>query len=533
MFENNTSQPFIKIVNGEKTLFVHGRPYVILGGEVRNSSSSTAEFMEPIWEHLKKLNANSVFLPVSWKQIEPTEGVFDFSVVDALINRARDYGLKLILLWLATWKNGYSGYAPTWVLADEKRFPRMSPLALSPFGRETLEADCRAFSQLMEHIKNIDREYSTVIMMQVENETGMLDDSRDRTDAAEKAFNSPVPEKLLKDLYDNFDNLTEHMRELLKANGMKREGTWSEVFGNGIDADEAFMAWHIASYINTVAAAGKDRYNIPMYVNAWPRFGQNRPGQYPSGGPAQTVLDIWMSAAPEIDVLAIDTYRMFKQNCSEYRHRGNPLFIPECGGWWTGDDHPDSTPQKAFYAVGEGHCMAFSPFAIDFKLYENHPLGEAYRVLNSLMPLICRYRGTKRLRGFYPSKNVKNERITLDGYIADITYRFVPTGDGGGFDTTIGTDRDYQSYGLVIQTGDREFIVAGRGLSVDINLPDQKLYNKIVEEGYFENGLWHTTRVLNGDEVGNQGLGAIVLPAEEQYSIIGQPYISVQRVRFF
>ncbi len=106
-------------------LFVDGKPFLMLSGELQNSSSSSLEYMKPIWPKLKALGLNTVVTPLSWELIEPQEGQFDFTLVDGLLDQARHENERIVFLWLASWKNGKSSYAPAWVKQDMRRFPRV------------------------------------------------------------------------------------------------------------------------------------------------------------------------------------------------------------------------------------------------------------------------------------------------------------------------------------------------------------------------------------------------------------------------
>ena len=113
--------------NGAVTqMFVDGKPFLMLAGELHNSSASSIDYMKPIWNHLSELNLNTVIGTVNWELLEPEEGKFDFTLVDAQINEARVRNMRLVLIWFATWKNATSTYAPLWVKLDTRRFPRVA-----------------------------------------------------------------------------------------------------------------------------------------------------------------------------------------------------------------------------------------------------------------------------------------------------------------------------------------------------------------------------------------------------------------------
>ena len=106
-------------------LMVGGKPFLILGGELHNSSSSSVEYMKPVWPRLAALHLNTVVPPVAWETIEPEEGKFDFNCVDGLLEGARENHLKLVILWFGAWKNTFSSYVPAWVKTNTERFPRV------------------------------------------------------------------------------------------------------------------------------------------------------------------------------------------------------------------------------------------------------------------------------------------------------------------------------------------------------------------------------------------------------------------------
>jgi beta-galactosidase GanA len=291
-------------------LIVEGRPFLVLGGEVLNNSSMSLDHMAPLWPRLEALHLNTVLTPVSWAMFEPEQGRFDYTLIDGLIRDARAHDLRLVLLWFGSWKNTTSSYAPVWVKRDLDRFPRvrlrngLGTERLSPFSQTCREADARAFAALMRRVKEIDGEAHTVIMVQVENEVGMVPDARDHAPVANQAYEGPVPQELMDYLLEHRDELHPGLRQRWLAAGSRSSGNWQIVFGPGPETEDLFMAWHFGRYIGKVAEAGKAQYDLPMFTNAALIRGSYAAGQYNSGGPLAHSMDVWKAAAPQLDFLA-------------------------------------------------------------------------------------------------------------------------------------------------------------------------------------------------------------------------------------
>lgn len=412
--------------HGRKILFVDGKPFILLAGEAHNSSSSSLAYMELIWEKLEKLHLNALLLAVSWQMIEPEEGVFRFQLVDGLIDQAKAHNIKLGILWFGSWKNACCSYAPDWMKKDTVRFRRaeltkgvpyhmahynglsMPYTTLSAFCEETTRCDARAFAALCRHLKEYDTDH-TVILIQVENETGLLGSSRDHSEAADLRFEDRVPEELIRWLEAHLDTLADDIRE---AMAHCAGSSWKDVFGPA--ADEVFMAWHTAKHIEAVAAAGKAEYPLPMYVNCWLVQGK-QPGQYPSGGPVDRMMEVYKAAAPSVDWFAPDIYVPdFCGTCDAYTKMDNPLFLAETalhGG----------AAARLIYAVGHYHALCFAPFGIeDIGMAADTSLGAAVgmdvgdaalesildenayarinELLGQMMPMLTEFYGTDRLQ---------------------------------------------------------------------------------------------------------------------------------------
>lgn len=487
--------PYLRKQGSATQLVVDDKPFLVLAGELGNSSSSSVEYMRPIWPKLASLNLNTVLIPVYWELIEPTEGKYDFTLVDGLLQDARKHNLHLVPLWFASWKNSMSCYAPAWVKTNQQRFPRSQDKAgagmeiLSPFNKENLEADARAFAAFMRHLREVDTNEHTVIMVQVENEIGMIPDSRDRSAIANQLFNQAVPSELISYLQQHRDQLIPEFRTVWSTNGSKTRGTWEEVFGKGATTDEIFMAWYFARYVNRVTEAGKTEYPLPMFVNAALIRPGYQPGQYPSAGPLPHLMDIWRAGAPKIDFLSPDIYfQNFAEWARRYQRSGNPLFIPEAMPAPIGS-------VNALYAIGQHDAIGFSPFSIDSLDEETtNAVTASYDLLNQLAPLILDQQGKGVTAGLLPEGPDQRlpQQLRLGGYTLNVTY-----------ERPASPTQTVLSGGLVMATGPDEFVFAGTGMTITFETGSEAtgvVGILLVEEGRFVNGQWQPGRRLNGDQ---------------------------------
>lgn len=493
------AQTYLKVQGSTKQLYVHDQPYLILGGELGNSSASNNEYMQPIWPRVKAMNVNTVLAPIYWELLEPEENKFNFELVDSLIMNARTNQMKLVLLWFGAWKNSMSCYAPYWVKKDQKRFPRATNKAgigqeiLTPFSEHNLNADIKAFRQLMEHIKQIDQKDQTVLMIQVENEIGMLPDARDHSVMATAAFEKSVPQPFFDYIKKNKEVLMPEFKDAWNKNGYKTTGTWEEVFGKSLATDEIFMAWYYADFINKLATEGKKAYNLPMYLNAALNYKKEaKPGEYPSAGPLPHLMDVWKAAAPAIDLLSPDFYNPnFKYWNDLYVRGGNALFIPEIR-------FEQGVAAKAFYSIGHHSAMGFSPFSIENGDESmNAEVKKAYQVLDQLRPLILQHQGKTSINGVLFDKVDAKREIRMGAYRLTFSH-----------DLSLGwsakaKDENWPIVGaLVIQLADDEFIVAGTGVVVTF-LPiveGEKAGIAQIDEGVFNKGNWVPGLRMNGDQ---------------------------------
>ncbi|KAL5114940.1 hypothetical protein ACEQ8H_007187 [Pleosporales sp. CAS-2024a] len=482
--------PHLRATKTSKQLIVHGEPFLMLPAELHNSTLSSARYMADtkVWQNMKDMHINTLLGSVSWEQIEPTEGTFDFSNVDAIIRDGRTHGMKLVLLWFGSYKNALSTYVPAWVKRDVKRFPRAHVLEaggkrrtlelLSPFCKEAWTADARAFAKLMAHLKEVDEKENTVIMLQVENEVGILGDSRDRSKIADDKFNDAVPRDLLEYLHRHPRDLHPQFLKRQPNLASTKEGatTWAD-FGKlcvqGSDfGDEAFMADAFSRYIEHVASAGKKEYNLPMYANAWLNFdvassselsnipnvagGGTKPGVYPSGGPLPQTMDIYAFNAPSLELVAPDVYlNDYETTCRDYRHGNQALFIPE-------QRRDDKGARRIWSAYANHLSLGCSPFGIDSLQAATCAFTKHFGLLHSLRKQILDAQANRPddMLGFFfddfvPSQKWSEKPWTkiMGDFEVIISRAFVFGCPGPGA-------------GIIIHQGDAKFLCAGWGFRI-------------------------------------------------------------------
>ncbi|MGA2560732.1 MAG: DUF5597 domain-containing protein [Terracidiphilus sp.] len=489
-----TEAPRIVLKDGRYALLVDGRPFLMLGGQIHNSSAWPSELPQ-VWESIAALHANTIEAPVYWEEFESQEGHFEYANVDALVEGARAHNLHVVLLWFGTWKNGNMHYVPAWVKSDSKRFPHTirpdgEPIdVLSPLSHNTLDADKAAFVALMRHLKQIDSDKHTVIVVQVENESGNIGSVRDNSAEANRLIAGPVPSDLL-------------------AAAHKQPGTWGQVFGS--ETDEIFQAYYQAKYINEIAAAGKQEFNIPLYINVWIDYPAAETSQrqldtpgigYPSGGAVQKLVGLWRALAPSLDMIGPDIYTddspFYRETMQAYHRPDNPLWIPETG-------RDDNFAKFFFYALGDG-ALGFSPFGVDqsgWNILGDQPFkahGYNFSLVEPMMRDLAQLEFDGKVKTAVEEPGQATQEIDFGAWQATVSFGF-PQPDGRRAPGT----KDAHGAVIIAQLGPDEFLVTGIDASVSFHLPGKLPWIRsqitTAQQGIYDNGNWKPLRLLNGDE---------------------------------
>jgi hypothetical protein len=537
---SNAQLPYLDKKGNAPKLIVDGKPFIILGGELHNSTGTDKEALAKVWKDMKALNLNTVLAYAYWEMIEPQEGKFNFKLVDEAIAGAQKEKIKLILVWFGAWKSTSSTYVPDWVKTNPKRFQRYT-LAngktlemLSPFSDENRNADAKAYAALMQHLKEVDKQH-TVIITQVENEPGCFENYRDLSPDALKIWQNPIPAEMLNYLKTHKGKLFPALEKAWAENGNKFNGTWEEVLGKSIDqgeykfyTEELFMAYQYSKYINYVAEKGRKIHNLPAFCNGWL---YNKRGFYPHGTINPHVLDAYRAGGTALDFYSPNVYTIeYDELFDAYTFGGNTLFIPESS----------LMPAGALYAIGKYNALGFAPFGIDgerIKSKENvnnlNLLKGTYKAISQMTNVITQNYGSEKMKGVYLNPVKEKQELKMGdfklvatssrkpGFSIDFGKSLEEAGKAkmsfGPPSTDIKEDKakampaspfgplpEEIGSAIVIQNASDEFYVVGYGVKLDFALNDGIAFNHLgflsIDEGYFENAKFIATKRWNGDE---------------------------------
>jgi len=455
---SNNSIPHFEILDGRKILFVDGLPFTILAVEIPwwdliyGRYRETEDAYDYLYPAAAKLGLNALKVPVKWSMVEPEKGIYDFSYVDHVKSMAEKNHLRLVLNWFGHYASGdgtiYANlagdvYAPMYVVSDDKTFPRAVDgdniphhNAISYDYEPVIEQETAAFRAFMHHLKQVDGQTHTVLMIQVENEIAIFGSDRrnpklwrDHSPAANQRF-----------------------------------------LQHGFSDDLKYSAWDLSfNWIRRITDAGAMEYPIPFFHNY---VGGELAEGIVGGAPGEDV-QTYLDNCPNISFIGVNSYFCAEWKADHSCARPSQAAVAELREplkrYSIGRNLPaitevnsgktSLTSRLAFIAVGEFGSPIFAPWSLTVSYPESYEpyvmpngdeangasaLRDAYTSLSKALPQLSYYATTAKVKVFMSD---------LPG------HPFAQTADVGGFNVAVNGDHDGQA--IVIHPGGHDFLVVG------------------------------------------------------------------------
>lgn len=478
--------PHFETVDGRKVLYVDGWPHCVLtveiywGDLIYGRHHETMHVYDYLYPAARALGLNAIKVPVKWSMIEPQKGVYDFSYLDHIKRLAEENGLKLVVGWFGHYASGDGNiyrnltgevFAPMYVIEDDVTYPKAVDAhgvthhnAISYEYEPILEVETAAFRAFMEHIKAVDAEKRTIVMVQVENEIAVF--GSDRRNRAMWRDHTPAANKRFQEM--------------------------------GFTDDLKYSAWRLSSaWIRRLTDAGAEVYPLPFFLNYV--GGQIVPWMV-GGAPGEDVAT-YMENCPNLSFIGLNLYASrkssvddFRTRLSAYRAGGNTPAITE-----TNSDAGPNTPRLAYLAVGEFGVPIFAPWALHISYptpFEPYVLpdgtiahgGPAFRdcclSLRKVLPLIAYYANSEKLAVFMAPYPGEGYSVVRDVNGAEVRFTSAAWGP---------EPSDGQA--IVIHPTENEFLIVGYRCGLSITTPMAKwpaAKQVRVERGAWRDGQWQS-----------------------------------------
>ncbi len=447
--------PHFEQANGRKVLYVDGLPFTVLAVEIpwwdilpRAPETHTA--YDHLYPAARKMGLNALKVPIKWSVVEPEKGVYDFAYVDHAKAMAEQHGLKLVLNWFGHYASNdgtiYGNlagqlYAPRYVVEDERTYPRAVDAdgvahhnAVSYEYQPVIEREIAAFRAFMEHLKKVDAQSRTVVMVQVENEIAVF--GWDRQNRKLWRDHSPAAERIFVE--------------------------------KGFTDDLKYSAWRLSTHwIGPLSDAGAAVYPLPFFHNY---VGGKVADWMVGGAPGEDVATA-LENCSHIAFIGLNLYVSpdasadeLRQALARYRVGRNLPAITET------NSGPDPVaPRLAYLAVGEFGAPIFAPWALNV----SYPAAYAPYVLADGTLA----NGAFALREAYTSLRLALAAIAYFGATDHVKVflsplpgqKFTQTTKMEGFTMTVSGAKDGQV--MIVHPSPNELLIVGYRCEVTVNSP--------------------------------------------------------------
>lgn len=468
-------RPHFERRHSKELFYVDGKPFIALAVElpwyhtIYGRYRETMDAYDYLYSAARRLGLNTIKVPVKWSQVEPRKGEFDFSYIDHVKAMAERNGLKVILGWFGHYASGRAGniyrnltnevWAPMDVIEDERAYPRAVDAsgrahhnAVSYDADAVIEREAAAFAAFMRHIREVDSNTRTVVMIQVENEIAVF--GANERDPGMWRDHSP------------------------RSNALFAAG--------GFRDDLKYSAERFASnWLRRVTGAGGEEYPIPFYMD----FIGGKLAPWMVGGAPGEDAATYLKHCPFVKFIAMNLYVFgdatideLRRKIEEYRVSRNITAISE-----TNSDRSPWAARLAFLAVGEYGAPLFCPWALNVSFPE---WGEPYVLANGELA-----NGADGLRRAYVALRSALLPIALasgeDRLKVFLSHGREEVRDVRGVRVAAINGADGQA--MVIHSSDNEFLVIGWRSAVTIQTPISRwpqLKRAKIEAGRWDGARW-------------------------------------------
>ncbi len=472
------TMPHFQVANGRPRLFVDGWPFTALGSEipwwglVYGHYDSDLKAYDRLYPAAEALGLNVLKVPVKWSMVEPEKGVYDFSYVDHVRLMAQKYHLKLILDWFGHYASG-SGtiyenltgemYAPYYIISDAKTYPRAvdadgvpHPNTVSYNYPAVIRAEESAFRAFLGHIRQIDSQTHTIIMIQVENEIAVF--GADRRNRKLWRDHSPASTRLFRE--------------------------------KGFTDDLKYSAWDLSNnWIRPLTDAGAAVYPLPFFLNY---VGGQLENGIVGGAPGEDVAT-YLKNCPRITFIGLNMYVPGDSTADYLRHRLDDYRVgrnlPAITETNSGAD--PVAPRLAYIAVGAFGAPLFAPWALNVSYppaFQPYVLRNG-KLANGALALRDAYTSLRRA---LPQISYYDDTPALRVFLADVPgKRFSEAKDVNGFSVNVSGQDNGQA--MVIHPSGHNFLIVGYRCEVTLRSSAFRwpaLQGLRVESGSFDGNDW-------------------------------------------
>jgi hypothetical protein len=460
--------PHFEEANGHKVLYVDGEPFSVLAVEIPwwdliyGKYKETETAYDGLYPAAAKLGLNALKVPIKWSMVEPEKGVYNFSYLDHAKSMAENNHLKLILNWFGHYASAdgtvYGNltgelYAPMYIVTDDKLYPRAVDAdgiphhnAISYDYEPIVEREIAAFRAFMQHIKEVDSQAHTILMVQVENEIAVFGVDR-------------------------------HNPKLWRDHSPASNKRFAE---NGFSDDLKYSAWDLSyNWIRRLTDAGAAVYALPLFHN----YVGGRVADWMVGGAPGEDVNTYLRNCPSISFIGVNSYFCaewrWDNTCARESHATVDQLREPLNRYSVGRNLPaiteinsGSTPltsRLAYIAVGEFGAPIFAPWSLTASYPEPYEpyvlkdgnlangafaLRETYTSLSKALPQITYYATTDKLKVFMSHSSGQ---------------RFTQTEEVNGFKLTVSGEHNGQA--IVIHPSQHHFLAVGYRSSVSLHDP--------------------------------------------------------------